>query len=47
MKSDVVVIYALTLLQGTPLIGQELCDADAIPGSAPPPGGCGIVGEEG
>lgn len=34
------------ILQGTPLSGKELCDAHAVPGSASPPGSCGIVGKE-
>lgn len=34
------------ILQGTPLSSKELCDAHAVPGSASPPGSCGIVGKE-
>lgn len=41
-----IVCLFVFFLQGAPLSGQELCDANAVPGSASPPGSGGTVGEE-
>ena len=46
------VLAALTLycssifVQGTPLPGKELCDTNAVPGSASAPSSSGVVGEK-